>query len=209
MILYLFCLQIERLRMSEEAQFFLREIPNKPPPPYKSPTKKKSLVDIPYTSDEVHKIILVAASQLYKNSQNSMPNDYIKKSDSSLHADYKTLIFDYCKEIAQDTFINEENVPLWKKKIVKLKHFRSCSKNPKDLSDLVVKKISQIVDIDECEEKVNKFVVKQMHEEDSNWTDFQMDELDIQNDIVQSLMKKLICDTITNIKQNFCLKFVR
>lgn len=194
--------------MVEEPQFFLREIPNKPPPPYKSPTKKKGLVDIPYTSDEIHKIIVIAASQLYNNHQNTISNDFIEKSDSNLHVDYKTLIFDYCKEIAQDEFIDEQNVPIWERTMKKLKHFRARPKNTKDLSDVVIKKINQIIDIDECEEKVNKFVVKQMHEEDSKWIDFQMDEVDIQNDIVQSLMKKLICDTVSSVKTSFYLKFI-
>jgi len=192
--------------LSEEVQFF-REIPNKPPPPYKSPTKNKTLIDIPYTSDEVQEIVLTAANQLFYGSQSALSNDYIKDSDSIVHADYKTLIFDYCKEIALDLFIDETYLPLWKRSIKRLKHFRAKPKNPKDLSDIVIKKMNQIIDIDECEEKVNKFVVNQMHEEDSKWTDFQMDELEIQNDIVQNLMKKLVCDTITSTKTNFYLKF--
>eukprot|EP00102_Acyrthosiphon_pisum_P010643 XP_008179023.1 PREDICTED: centrosome-associated protein 350 [Acyrthosiphon pisum] len=200
--------EIERLRMSEEVQFFLREIPNKPPPPYKSPTKNKALIDIPYTSDEVHEIVLTAANQVFNGSQSALSNNYIIDSDSIVHADYKTLIFDYCKEIALDLFIDDTYLPLWKRSIKRLKHFRARPKNPKDLSDIVIKKMNQIIDIDECEEKVNKFVVKQMHEEDSKWTDFQMDELEIQNDIVQNLMKKLVCDTISSTKTNFYLKFL-
>lgn len=193
--------------MTEDVEIFLREIPNKPPPPYKSPTKIKSLVDMPYTSDEMFKIVLMATSQLFKDSQSSMSIDYIIDSDSNLHADYKTLIFDYCKEITQDTFISENNVPIWERSVKNLKQFRARPKNPKDLSDVVLKKMKQIIEIDECEEMVNKFVVKQMHEEDSKWTDFEMDEMFIQNDIVKSLMKKLVGDTITNIKTNFYLKF--
>lgn len=137
-----------------------------------------------------------------------MSEDYIMQSDSSLHADYKTLIFDYCKEIAQDIFIDENYIPIWKKPVQKLKQFRARPNNPKDFSDMVMNKLNQIIDIDECEEKVNKFVIKQMYEEKSKWTDFQMDEMNIQNDIVQNLMKKLVCDTITNIKTNFYLKFI-
>lgn len=193
--------------MSEEVQFFLREIPNKPPPPYKSPTKNKALIDTPYTSDEIHKIVLSAANQIFSGSQSALSKDYIIDSDSILHADYKTLIFDYCKEIA-DNCTNQTNLPLWKRSIKILKHFRARPRNPNDLSDLVIKKMNQIIDIDECEEKVNKFVVNQMHEEDSKWTDFQMDEIEIQNNIVQSLMKKLLCDAITNTKTNFYLKFI-
>ncbi|CAH1725966.1 unnamed protein product [Aphis gossypii] len=200
--------EIERLRMSEEAQFFLREIPNKPPPPYKSPTKSTSIIDMPYTSDEIHKIVLTAANQIFNGSQSSLSNDFILDSDSALHADYKTLIFDYCKEISLDFFIDETNLPLWKRSIKRLKNFKARPKNAKDLSDIVIKKMNQIIDIDECEEKVNKFVVNQMYEEDSKWTDFQMDELEIQNNIVQSLMKKLVCDTITNTKTNFDSKFI-
>jgi len=125
-----------------------------------------------------------------------------------LHADYKTLIFDYCKEISLDFFIEETNLPLWKRSIKRLKNFKARPKNAKDLSDIVIKKMNQIIDIDECEEKVNKFVVNQMYEEDSKWTDFQMDELEIQNNIVESLMKKLVCDTIINTKTNFYSKFI-
>lgn len=196
--------------MTEKTQFVQRNIPIKPPPPYKSPTKKKSLADISYTSDEIYKIVLTAASQLFNNdSQLSLLKDYVLDSDSNLHADYKTLIFDYCKEVIQETFSDEKDVPIWKKNSKKLKNFRSRPDNPKDLTDIVIKKINQIIDFDECEEKVNKFVVKQMYEEDSKWFDFQMDELSIQNDIVESLMRKLLCDTITDIKTNFYLKFIR
>lgn len=156
----------------------------------------------------MYKIVLTVASQLFNGDRLSLSNECIIDSDSDLHADYKTLIFDYCKEIVQETIIDETNVPIWKKNMKKLKHFRPRPKNPKDLTDLVIKKINKIIDIDECEEKVNKFVVKQMHEEDSKWFDFQMDEMEIQNDIVESLMKKLLIDTITNIKTSFCLKFI-
>lgn len=162
---------------------------------------------MPYTSDETRKIVLAASSQLFNDFDSSMSKDYILDSDSSLHINYKTLIFDYCKEIAQNTFVDNENIPVWKRPVKKLKHFRAKPKNPEDLCNVVMNKINKIVDIDECEEKVNKFVVKQLHEEGSKWTDFQMDEMDIQNDIVESLMKKLVCDTITNIKTNFYLKF--
>lgn len=199
--------QIERLRMTEDVQIFLREIPNKPPPPYKSPTKIKSLVDMPYTSEEMHKIVLMATCQLFKDSQSSMSIDYIIDSDSSAH--YKTLIFDYCKEITQDTFISEKNAPIWERPVKNLKQFRARPNNPKDLSNVVLKKMKQIIEIDECEEKVNQFVVKQMYEEDSKWTDFEMDEMVIQNNIVHSLMKKIVDDTITNIKINFYLKFIK
>lgn len=196
--------------MTEKTQFVQRNIPVKPPPPYKSPTKKKSLADIPYTPDEMYKIVLTAASQLFNNdSQLSMLKDYVIDSESNLHTDYKTLIFDYCKEVVQETLGDEKNVPIWKKNTKRLKNFRSKPENPKDLSDTVIKKMNQIIDIEECEEKVNKFVVKQMYEEDSKWFDFQMDELNIQNDIVESLMQKLLCDTITDIKTSFYLKFVR
>jgi len=60
--------------MSEESQFFLREIPNKPPPPYKSPTKKKALADMPYTSDEIHKIILTLESAILMALRNTILN---------------------------------------------------------------------------------------------------------------------------------------
>lgn len=194
--------------MSEEAQFFLREIPNKPPPPYKSPTKKKAISDLPYTFDEIHTIVFKAASKLFNNPQNSLLDNYIIHSNTSFHTNYKMLIFDYCKEIAQDTFMDEKYVPIWKKPVKTLKQFQARPSNPKDLSDMVINKLNQILDIDECEKKVNKFVIKQMYEEKSKWTDFQNDEMDIQNDIVHNLIKKLICDTITNIKTNFYHKFI-
>lgn len=204
-ILILF--QIERLRLSEGAQVFLREIPSKPPPPYKSPTKKKVLDDVPYTTDEIHEIILDAAGLLFNDPQSSLSNELIMTSESNLHVEYKTLIFDFCKEIILDAFLDDKNVPVWKRPIKKLKHFRAKPKSPEDLKDIVVKRIDQIIDIDDCEEKVNKFVAKQLHVENSKWTDFQMDEIDIKNDIVQNIMNKLISDTITNTKTNFYLKF--
>jgi len=187
---------------------FLQKIPNEPPPPYKSPTKKKAPVDVSYTPNEICKIVFTAASQLFNDFQNPMSEDYILDSDSSLHADYKTLIFDYCKEIAQNTFIDDNHLPIWKRHIKKLKHFRAKPKCPKDLSDVIMKQINQIIDTDVCEEKVNKFIVKQLHEEDSKWIDIRMDAMDVQEDIIQNLMKKLICDTITNIEKNFYLKFI-
>lgn len=162
---------------------------------------------MPYTTDEIHEIILASAGQLFNDPQSSMPDDFVTTSESNLHVEYKTLIFDYCKEIILDSFIDDKNVPVWKRPIKKLKHFRAKPKSPEDLKDIVVKKIDQIIDIDDCELKVNKFVLKQLHLENSKWTDFQTDEIDIKNDIVKNIMKKLICDTITNTKTNFYLKF--
>lgn len=200
--------QIERLCKSDESQFFLREIPNKPPPPYKSPTKKKALADIPCSSDTVKQIVQTAVNQLFNNPQSEMTNELFSDSDSCLHIDYNTLIFDYCKEISQDMFVDDENIPLWKKTIKSLKRFCPKPKNPKDLSNIIIKKLNQIIDIDECEEKVNKFVIKKMHEEDSKWADLRMDEMNIRNSIVQRLINKLIFDSVTNIKSSFYLKFM-
>lgn len=161
---------------------------------------------MPYTSVEVRSIVLAASAKLFNDLQSSMPSE--DNIDSDLHTGYKTLMFDYCKEIALDMFTDEENVPIWKKPMKKLRNFRARPKNPEDLTDIVIKKLNKILDIDDCEEKVDKFIVKQMYEEDSKWTDFQMDELNIQNDIVQSLMKKLISDTATNMENNFRMKFM-
>lgn len=194
--------------MSEESQFFLREIPNKPPPPYKSPTKYKSFVDMPYTSNEIREIVLAAASQLFNDSECAIPKDYIIVSDSSLQADYKTLIFDYCKEITQNIYIDDQIVPIWIRPLPTLKTFQARPKDPQHLSDIIMRHLSDIIEIDECEEKVNTFIVKQMHKEDSTWTDLQMEEMEIQNEIVQNLMKKLICNTLTNIKTNCYSKFI-
>lgn len=163
---------------------------------------------MPYTPDEVCEIVLTAAGQLFNDPQSVMSKDYTNDSDSSLHADYKTLLFDYCKEIAQDMFVEDEIVPLWKKPSKKLKHFCGRPKNPKELSDAVIKKLNLIMDIDDCEEKVNTFVIKQMYVEDGKWVDFQMDEMNVRNDVVCGLMNKLIRDTVTNMETNFCLKFM-
>lgn len=200
--------QIKRLQISEKSKLFLQKIPNEPPPPYKSPTKKEALVDIPYTQDEISEIVLAAASQLFNDFQSPMAKDYILDSDSSSCANYKTLIFDYCKKIAQNTFIDDKNLPIWKRHIKKLKHFRAKPKCPRDLSNVVMKQMNQFIDIDDCEEKVNKFVIKQLHEEDSKWIDIRMDEMDVLDDIIRNLMKKLISDTIINIEKNFRLKFI-
>lgn len=137
-----------------------------------------------------------------------MTNEFFSDSDSCLHIDYNTLIFDYCKEISQDMFVDDEDIPLWKKTINNLKRFYPKPKNPNDLSNIIMKKLNQIIDIDEYEEKVNKFLIKQIHKEDSKWTDLKMDQMNIRNNIVQNLINKLICDTATNIKSSFYLKFM-
>lgn len=162
---------------------------------------------MPYTPDAVREIVLTAAGQLFSDPQSSMSKDYINDSESSLHADYKTLLFDYCKEIAQDVFFKDELLPLWKKPMKKFKHLNGEPKNPKELSDAVIKRLNHVMDIDDCEEKVNTFVIKQMYVEDSKWVDFKMDEMNVLNDIVHSLMDKLIFDTVKNMKTNLSLKF--
>lgn len=187
---------------------FLQKIPNEPPPPYKSPTNKETLVDTHYTPDETYKIVLAVATQLFNDFQSPMSKDYILDTDSSSHVNYKMLIFDYCKEMAQNAFIDNNNKPIWRRHIKTLKNFRAKPKSPEDLCNIIMKQINKVLDTDNCEEKVNKFVVKQLHEEDSKWTDIRMDEMDVQDDIVQNLMKKLIRDTITNIEKNFYLKFI-
>ncbi|XP_050434945.1 uncharacterized protein LOC126842108 isoform X1 [Adelges cooleyi] len=202
--------EIERLRMSDEDRFYLRQIPNKPPPPYKSPTKTTAMpaVDLPYTTEEVHQLVTIATSRLIDNVNATMPEDFISKNDSKQHVDQKMFVFDYCKEIAQSVFkTNEEPIPVWMKTGLKLNKFRVTPKSAKEFHDLVVQTMDRVVDVDDSEEKVNRFVAKQMYEENSKWTDFELDEVEIKNDVVQSLMKKLICDTIENMKTTFNVKF--
>lgn len=163
---------------------------------------------MPCSSDTVKQIVQSAVNELFNNLQNEMINEFFSDSDSCLHIDYNTLIFDYCKEISQNMFVDDEDLPLWKKTIKNLKRFCPRPKNPNDLSNIIINKLNQIIDIDECEEKVNTFLNKQMLEEDSKWIDLRMDEMNIQNNIVQSLINKLICNTATNIKSSFYLKFM-
>lgn len=173
--------------MSKGSQLFFREIPNKPPPPYKSPTKNKAFVNMPSIPNKIHEIVLEAASHLYNKVEIPIPNNNIIDLDSRI---------DYSKEIVQNTFIDEQNVPIRPK----LKQSRIRSANHKVLSD--------IIEVEECEENVDTFIVKQMYREDNTCTNFQIDKMELQNKIVQNLMKKLISNTITNIKTNYYSKFI-
>lgn len=174
--------------MAKEPLLFLREIPNKPPSPYKSPTKNKLFVNIPSVSNKIHEIDIKTPSHVFNEHEYPIQNDHIIDSDSRI---------DYSNKIVPDTLIVEQNLPIWIKP--KLKQFRVRSKIHKVLSD--------IIEVEE-HENVNTSIVTQMDREDNKLTDLKMDKMEIQNEIVQNLLKKLIYNTITNIKKNCYPKFI-
>ncbi|XP_050538333.1 putative uncharacterized protein DDB_G0282133 isoform X2 [Daktulosphaira vitifoliae] len=202
--------EIEYLCLAEKTQYFIRQIPNKPPPPYKSPNNMIStvLIDKQYSTKEIHNLINIVTNQLFENKDCSIPENFIDINDSKLHADYKLFIFDYCQEVTQRILnYNCKKLPV---RMTIGKQINSCNSmiwNSKDLCNIIIKLMGKVIDIDDAEVKVNKFVAEQMYEESSKWTNFESDELELKNIVVQNLMKKLIYDTVKNMKFVFLAKY--
>lgn len=155
---------------SEEVSFYVREIPNKPPPPYtppgaiRLPSSKSSPSPppavIPTNVEELTAVTDKATCIIYQAKQSGedillleAPTEICElvkdKNDDSLKIDrriYNTFLFDLCKELVAEMYKTDDEKPgpSWTKPNVKTKSAIKIAKTLDELNEYVSKEVATL-----------------------------------------------------------------
>jgi hypothetical protein len=215
--------EIKQLELQQKEQLpyvFMREIPNKPPPPYTPPSSLTSLPQsiLPTDVKEITEIASYSSKVLYKAHQNNNL-DKVKFSEngfklfskvevSKICAEY---VFNVCRDVAREHYRQFETVaePSW---LVLAKRPQLAKAKPSDAASLeriLNNKLKEVFGFKRVQvaesaiikwgqkkrDHVDEVLVMESQEEESQWTNFDKDELIVKNQITNDIVKMLLDET--------------
>ncbi|XP_056637609.1 centrosome-associated protein 350-like [Diorhabda sublineata] len=206
---------------------YIREIPNKPPPPY-IPPSPISIITTPTiipTAEEIEEITLYSAKILHKaylsnNLTNvSISNNTLSLISKNISKDCYKFVFNLCKEIAQDHYkqFEEDNSPPW---LRIQKKIGSGLVKPLDTEGLKIHMIKNLKElfgyersskrdnnkikwIKKKRDHVDEILVVECQQEETQWTNYRKDELLVKDNIVNEIFDSLLIDTAQVFKKIF------
>lgn len=134
---------------------FVREIPNKPPPPYQPPSKatpkKSQKYTIPTNAEQIGPLITKITDILYKsyisnNLTELSPSSFAKsKTNNPDEINYNHFLFDLCTEVANEHLKCEtyENLPTWLRPANKKIYLPAKKKSKGEVGELMEKKVNE------------------------------------------------------------------
>lgn len=223
-------LEIKHLEQQQKEQLpfvYMREIPNKPPPPYTPPSAQSNAVTIlPNKADELKEICRYSAKVLY--------NAYLS---NNLHAvtfsetDFKTInktksskecclfVFDLCREIAENHYkrFQTKKVPAWLKlpdesRLILGKPFSyhqlesHIHNKVKELLGFEKKNIRENSIIRWSKKKkdhVDEILLLESQAEEQEWLNYDNDELMVKNEVTDAILDILLSETVGIYKNIF------
>lgn len=197
----------------------MREIPNKPPPPYTPPSAlPRSQNLLPSDVKELTEVCSYSSKVLYKAHQNNNL-DKVKFSENGFKLFSKIdvnricaeFIFNICRDVAKEhysQFIRIEQ-PSWLVLTKKSQLARNKPPDAEGLERILVRKLKELfgfktVQITESaiikwgrkkRDHVDEVLVMESQEEESQWTNFDMDELIVKDKLTEDIMKMLLEET--------------
>lgn len=209
----------------------MREIPNKPPPPYTPPSahthSPKSI--LPSDPKDINEITNYSSKVIYKAYQkNNLDNVKFSENGFKLCSNVQVsklcneFLFNICKDVARDHFKQFEEVeePSW---LMLPKKPQLSIIKPLDvdgLEKLMNRKLKEMFGFKKVEVKesaivrwgrkkrdhVDEILVIESQDEESQWTNLDKDELYVKDRITDEIMKSLIDETATVFNKIFSKK---
>lgn len=213
--------EIKRIEQETIPFAFVREIPNKPPPPYKPPDFPLAHVvtSIIPTKPEKAKELISKAHDLVFSAY--MRGDLAKVEYKSLKdpkEDQQRFVFDLCKEVALNVCKPkvENKIPSWKTRRYGVHSFvKKRSMDNDDLLGVLNKKILQLLNFEPSQrndslitrwclkkrDHVDEILVLETQTEEPDWTNYEEDEDVIKENLTQSILNMLLDNTAKNISK--------
>ncbi|XP_001658279.2 uncharacterized protein LOC5569018 [Aedes aegypti] len=220
-------LQIEQeIKQLEQQVVFFREIPNKPPPPYIPPANGSPLALIFPSEDRIDELIETRTKELYFDE----PMDDNLRPDNVTNI-YEKLILDMCKELFTDVrppkadvsyrTIKHEKRPLAfynpPDRLVCAQNFMK-QKIKRILNEdiLLQQQHQQQLNLHHCpmpflmfagssakrkRDQVDEILAQEMFDEEARWTDFDREEIEVKERIVEEVTKMLVADAVKDMDQ--------
>ncbi|CAH1179034.1 unnamed protein product [Phaedon cochleariae] len=200
-------------------QVYVREIPNKPPPPYTPPS---SLPPVNYptivpTVQEIEEITKYSAKILHKayvsrNLENiSISENTLSLISKNVTKECYKFVFDLCKDISREHYkqFKEEKCPSW---LVPNKKPQLTVIKPLDvngLEALMNKKLKELFSYEKPNKRentiikwsrkkrdhVDEILVMESQAEEVQWTNYDQEELVVMDQVTNEIMNMLLKDT--------------
>lgn len=198
----------------------MREIPNKPPPPYTPPGSTQTHVPtvLPSSSDQLHSITSNISEKIFK----AYETGNLETTTSNVADEAKFLkqiavdkecyefVFDLCKEFAVEHYKQfvEHSDPSWmtvnKRTLAKQKPL-----DKEELREYLCKKVKEILEFEKVLNKekmiskwsrkkrdhVDELLVIESQAEESEWTNYDEDEVLVKNELTNDIMNMLLTET--------------
>jgi hypothetical protein len=222
--------------------FYIREIPNKPPPPYTPPgqttrsptapckldlTSEEEANFIPFTAEEITFLTVTVTSYLYNlqetvgDVENAELPSELREDDnttdlsdikSSNRRIFKKLVFDLVKDIVKEACGSTRETPCapWEWPAFSHKRSKPLPRSKEMLQDMVLKQVLVLFGFapKAYKEKlvirwsrkkrdyVDEILMKESHEEESAWTNYDEDEVTVKNEITLGILDSLLDETV-------------
>lgn len=190
-----------------------REIPNKPPPPYVPPAHGSPMNTIHPTDDRIKEIVYRRISELYNSISDT--TTVTEKSQSILSENitnvYERIILDVCKECITELDIDPSTINSMKFKQ------RLAFYNPPNrleyVQEFALKKVKKLLDpnnscmgtatqIGACVKRkrdlVDEMLVMEMIEDESKWSNFDLEEKEVIENIVEQIVLLVVNEAVDN-----------
>lgn len=228
-------LQIQQLQAQQEQipYFYLREIPNKPPPPYTPPCKPPS--EIPTSEADVLAVTSLAVRILVEEmgkgkliGEIEPTRNYYGNVVSEHVKTYKFFLFDLAKHLIEEVFRQQEtkkDVLPWTKtrELLSSYKYRQIDRTLDSLNEFVQKQVLVLFGFGKkmgkeslmmrCFKKkrdhVDEILVCESQEEESQWTQFDEDQVTVKNEVALAILDNLLEESTRSVKLIFNKKMTK
>lgn len=221
--------------------FYIREIPNKPPPPYTPPGQttrspaapcKLDVTNeephfIPFTAEELTFLTVTVTSYLYNLQETvgdvelaELPSELCEDNDTtdvsnikrSSRRIFKKLVFDSVKDMVKEAYgwTRENPCAPWEWPAFSHKRIKQLPRSKEMLQDTVLKQVLVMFGFapKAYKEKlvvrwsrkkrdyVDEILMRESHEEESAWTNYEEDEVTVKNEITLVILDSLLDETV-------------
>ncbi|XP_059610599.1 centrosome-associated protein 350-like [Phlebotomus argentipes] len=217
--------EIKQLEQSVPA-VFLREIPNKPPPPYVPPAQDSPLATIFPSEDRVMELVNDRTKELYFSVNSGKAIAESASDCSSITNVYEKIVVGMCEEIFGDineTLDTQYDAPFQR---VRLYRNKLAFFNPPDrlacIQDHILESIARILpglgsmprqtlqlpaNSRRKRDQIDEIVIEEMLEDDWKWSNFQIEETEVLDTMTETIFSTLLEDAIRDIDVAYTKKF--
>ncbi|KAL5289013.1 CEP350 family protein [Megaselia abdita] len=194
---------------------YVREIPNKPPPPYVPPAHGSPMTTIFPSEQRIKDITFRRTKELFDEIFKTEPQTEINTSitDENITNIYERIILDICKECLNDykaTFEAPQTSEQYKDPLALY--------NPPDrlkcVQDFVYKKVRKYLGMDSKNsqnskkplsifgaksrkiDNVDEIIIQELYEEEGKWTNFDEEEAEVKAIIIDEILNDVIKDVV-------------
>ncbi|XP_073975607.1 uncharacterized protein isoform X3 [Rhodnius prolixus] len=213
--------EIEELEQAQEAvpYYYVREIPNKPPPPYTPPGR------VAPTPEEILARVGEAATMLWEVEKCGgdvanfpLPDNYLPSQNDQPH---RLFLFELAKDLylkARPSLVN--SVPAW---VIAQRPIRPLPKistkedllrymdrqtklvfgyEPRIVRENMIMKWSR-----KKRDQVDEILIRECQDEEQEWVDFTLEENSVKNQLADSIIDKVLEDAVSGLSLAFTKKF--